>query len=80
MAEKYVDTKVWLRTDDGKVVGWDLLDLNGKIDEFNSFPWAPEADFFDWLSWAEDDGYHYEGYSAIWSSKLMRDVHPIRRK
>jgi len=74
---KYCDTKVWLRTGSG-VVGWDVTDLNCKIDEYNSFPWADEADFFDWLSWDVNDGYDYQGFSVLWNSKLMRHVHPIR--
>ena len=36
--EKYVDSKVWL-TVTGGVVGWDVSDLNARIDEFNSLPW-----------------------------------------
>ena len=76
---KYVNSKVWLRTGSGGVVGWNVLDLNAKIDEFNSFSWAPEADFFQWLSWAEDDGNDYQGFSMLWNSQLMKDVHPIRK-
>lgn len=76
---KYCDTKVWLRTGSGGVVGWNVLDLNAKIDEFNSFSWAPEADFFQWLSRAEDDGNDYQGFSMLWNSQLMKDVHPIRK-
>ena len=75
---KYVDSKVWLRTGSG-VVGWNLIEINAKIDEFNSFPWAPEADFFQWLSWAEDDGNDYQSFSVLWGSQLMCDVHPIRK-
>lgn len=76
---KYVDSKVWLSVTGG-VVGWDLIELNAKIDEYNSFSWAPEADFFDWLSWAEDDGNDYHGFSVLWRSKLDSEVHTIRRK
>lgn len=74
--EKYVDSKVWL-TVPGGVVGWDLLDINAKIDEFNSL--GIEADFFDYLTWAEDDGNIYQGFSVLWNSKLMADVHTIRK-
>ena len=28
---KYVDSKVWLRVTGGGVVGWELLDINGKL-------------------------------------------------
>lgn len=75
---KYKDSKVWLRTSSG-VVGWDLQDLNARIDEFNLFPWASEADFFDWLSWVEDDDNDYQGFSVLWYSILMKDVHRIRK-
>ena len=75
--EKYVDSKVWLVVTGG-VVGWDLSDLNRRIDQFNSFPWASEADFFQWLSWEEDDGYDYQGFSVLWHSKLMAYVHRIK--
>lgn len=75
---KYVDRKVWLRDGAGNVHGWDLEEINRKIDEFNSFPWAPEADFFQWLSYDVDDGNDYQGFSVSWTSKLMKDVHPIR--
>lgn len=77
--ERYVDSKVWLRVPGG-VVGWELIELNAKIDEFNSFSWAPEADFFDWLSWAEDDGNDYQGFSVLWNSKLDSEVHIIRKR
>lgn len=75
---KYCDSKVWLRTGSG-VVGWDVSELNSKIDKFNSFSWAPETDFFQWLSWSENDGNDYQGFSMLWNSKLMADVHYIRR-
>lgn len=75
---KYKDSKVWLRTSSG-VVGWDVSELNQKIDEFNSFTWAPEADFFQWLSWDVDDGNDYQGFSALWDSVQMSKVHLIRR-
>lgn len=74
----YVDSKVWLRVSGG-VVGWDISDLNSRIDEFNSFPWAKEADFFQWLSWIEDDGHDYQGFDVLWHSKLLSDIHRIRR-
>ena len=77
LSMKYKDSKVWLRTSSG-VVGWDVSDINRRIDEFNSFSWAQEADFFQWLSWEEDDGNDYQGFSAVWSSKLMADVHQIK--
>ena len=76
---KYKDSKVWLRTSSG-VVGWDIDALNSRIDEFNSFPWAPDADFFDWLSWIEEDGNDYQGFSVLWYSVLMTSVHLIRGK
>ena len=76
----YKDTKVWLCNGSGYVIGWDLEDINRKIDEFNSFPWAPEADFFQWLSWEVNDGNDYQGFAVYWSSKLMKDVHPIRKE
>ena len=75
---KYVDSKVWLRVTGG-VVGWEIEDLNSKIDEFNSYPWAPEVDFFDWLLWKEDDGNDYQGFSGLWYSKLLTQVHHIRK-
>lgn len=74
---KYVDSKVWLRTSSG-VIGWSVEDLNKRIDEFNAFSWAHETDFFQWLSWVEDDGNDYQGFSVIWSSKLLLHVHPIK--
>lgn len=73
---KYRDSKVWLRTGSG-VVGWDVDELNKRIDEFNSFSWASEADFFQWLSWVEDDGNDYQGFSLLWKSALMSKVHTI---
>ena len=76
---KLVDSKVWLRDGAGMIHGWDLEDLNRMIDKFNSFPWAPEADFFQWLSWEVNDGNDYQGFSVYWHSKLMKDVHPIRK-
>lgn len=75
---KYVDSKVWLKIPGG-VVGWELSDLNRKIDKFNAFPWASEVDFFDWLSWEMNDGNDYQGFSLIWNSKLLAKVHFIRR-
>lgn len=75
---KYKDTKVWLRTP-SYVVGWDIEPLNKRIDEFNSFSWATEADFFQWLSWVEDDGNDYQGFSVLWNSILMVKVHLIRK-
>lgn len=75
----YKDSKVWLQTTSG-VVGWDVDELNQRIDQFNSFPWAHEADFFQWLSWEEDDDNDYQGFSVLWNSKLMERVHPIRVK
>lgn len=75
----YKDSKVWLRTTSG-VAGWDVEPLNKRIDEFNSYSWASEADFFQWLSWVEDDGNDYHGFSVLWNSKLMARVHSIRVK
>ena len=40
----------------------------------------PEADFFQWLSFDVDDGNDYQGFSVYWHSKLMKDVHPIRKE
>lgn len=75
---KYKDSKVWLRTASG-VAGWDVEPLNKRIDEFNSYSWATEADFFQWLSWVEVDGNDYQGFSVLWNSKLMVQVHQIRK-
>ena len=72
--EKYVDQYVWLRVPGG-VRGWTLDAINAKIDEFNSFPWHNEADFWDWLSWEEDE--EYRGFDCLWRSKLDSKVHRL---
>ena len=74
--ENHVNQYVWLCSSSG-VVGWTLDDINSRIDEFNSFPWHTEADFWDWLSWEEDE--EYRGFSVLWRSKLDSKVHRIKR-
>ena len=73
---KYVDTKIWISTFGG-VIGFDLEEINQRIDEYNSDSWLRNnVDFWDWLS------DHYEtylmGFSYLWKSKLMSKVHRIR--
>ena len=73
--EKYVDSYVWLRTTGG-VIGWKLEDINTRIDEFNSIPWASEVDFWQWLSF--EDGKDYKGFSGLWYSTELLKVHKIK--
>lgn len=79
MKEKYVDSKVWLRSW-GCVIGWDLDDVNAYIDKWNSSSFAvirQISDFWAWLSWETDTPLY--GFSALWNSKLDLKVHTIRR-
>lgn len=75
---RYVDSKVWLAVPGG-VEGWDIDELNSRIDEWNS----PAnkgvrslGDFFGWLSYVE--GRYIYGFDAIWHSKLLAKVHMIK--
>ena len=79
MMEKYVDSKVWLRSC-GCVIGWDLEELNSYIDKWNSSSFAiirHLTDFWTWLSW--ETGQDLRGFSALWNSKLDSKVHTVRR-
>ena len=74
MAEKYVDQYVWLSVPGG-VEGWDLDELNSKIDFYNRnglFRFG--LNFFEWLSL--DTNETYNGFSW-WRSKLDSKVHRI---
>ena len=73
----HVDSKVWLVVPGG-VEGWDIEDLNARIDEWNS----PEfksirslGTFFQWLSYAECRTIY--GFSSV-RSKLDSKVHIIK--
>lgn len=75
---KHVDSKVWL-TVPGGVEGWDVDELNSRIDEWNSPDNAVVrslGDFFGWLSYME--GRDIYGFSALWHSKLMSNLHRIK--
>lgn len=76
MSEKYVDTLIWLRST-GCVTGVPLEWINEKIDQFNSSAYLRNnADFWEWLSWEE--GEEFKGFSSLWHSKLMSQVHTIK--
>lgn len=75
---KYVDSKVWLKVPGG-VEGWNLEDLNARIDEWNSLAFKfirTISTFFEWLSYEE--GRTIYGFSALWNSTLDSDVHHIK--
>jgi hypothetical protein len=75
---KYVDSKVWLKVPGG-VEGWDVDELNSRIDEWNS----PSnslvrslGDFFQWLSYVEERPIY--GFSVLWHSKQLSNLHRIK--
>lgn len=74
---KYVDSKIWLRVPGG-VEGWDLDELNARIDEFNRIPsgFRSSVSFWDWLSYHE--GRDLYGLSGLWWSKLTSQLHIIK--
>lgn len=74
---KYVDSRVWLKVPGG-VEGWDVDELNKRIDQWNSPNNAMVrslGNFFDWLSYEE--GRYIYGFDFLWHSKQLSKLHRI---
>ena len=79
MKSNHCKSYVWLLRGGRGVIGFDLEELNSKIDEYNRHPY-PWMDFWDWLSFEYDDV--ITGFDALWNhgNPLMSDVHTIRKQ